>query len=95
MKYELVFSELSEADAAEAIAYYDLISPDLGDRFLSELLELYGQLEIHPQFFSFIIPGKQIRDVQLPSFPYLVVYEIIDTKVYVIAVRNRFRKPMF
>ena len=38
------FDPLAEAELAEAIAYYDGISPDLGDAFLEETTRVVEQL---------------------------------------------------
>jgi hypothetical protein len=73
MEYELLFSIRSQEETNAAIEYYDSVSPGLGDRFLVELLEIYQKLSVAPQFYSFISPVRKttIRDVKLPSFPYL------------------------
>jgi len=95
MEYELLFSARSQEEANIAIEYYDSINPELGNRFFIELLEIYQKLSITPQFYSFIssIRKTAVRDVKLPSFPYVVVYEIIENTVYVISILSSHRKP--
>lgn len=95
MVYELIFSARSEEETVHAIAYYDNINTKLGDRFFIELLEIYQQLSTTPQYFSFISAKRPtaIRDVKLTSFPYVVIYEIVETKVYIISVMNCRKKP--
>lgn len=80
-----------------AIDYYDHISPSLGERFFIELLETYQKLSANPQYYSFISASRDtnIRDVRLPSFPYVVIYEILDNAVYIISVMNCYWKPLF
>ena len=97
MAFELIFSDLSEAEAKNAMDYYDQINPSLGERFLIELLDTYHKLSVAPKYYSFIssIKSSKIRDVKIPSFPYVVLYEIIENTVYVISVMNSYQNPLF
>lgn len=76
MAFELVVSARAEEEATSAITYYDQINSRLGDRFFIELLTVYGQLTENPQYYSFISATRYttLRDVKLPSFPYVVIY---------------------
>ena len=93
----MIFSARSEEEANAAITYYDHINVQLGERFFIELLETYQKLSTAPQYYSFIssVRNTTIRDVKLASFPYVVIYEIIESSVYVISVMNCHRKPQF
>jgi len=95
MAYELAFSERAEEDAEIAIYYYYHINPDLGARFFTELLDTYKKLSIAPQYYSFISSRskRKFRDVKLPSFPYVVIFEIQGNIVNIISVLNTNRKP--
>jgi hypothetical protein len=97
MAYELVFSERSQEDTVAALDYYDEINPSLGERFFIELLETYQKLSLAPQHYSYISSTRKskIRDVKLPSFPYVVIYEVINNDVYIISVKNCYQKPLF
>ena len=96
MEFELIFSERAEEDAKVALYYYDHINPDLGMRFLGELLDTYKKLAATPQYYSFISSARNnnLRDVKLPSFPYVVIFEIQDKAVNIIAVMNTSQKPL-
>ncbi len=97
MVYDLIFSQRSQEDTNTAIDYYDQINPSLGERFFIELLEVYQKLSSAPQYYSFIssVRISKIRDVKLPSFPYVVIYEVQENKVYVIAIMNSHKRPLF
>ena len=97
MEYELIVSERSDEEARTAVEYYDQISPSLGERFFVELLEIYQKLAISPQFYSFISSTRasSVRDIKFPSFPYVVIFRVWDDKVYVISVRNSYKRPLF
>ncbi len=94
-KFNLHISDRAEEDVINATDYYDQINPDLGNRFLSELHETYDVLKANPQFYSYISsdPSNKFRDVKLKSFPYLVIYEIINNDVFITAVMHTNRKP--
>ena len=96
MSFKLNFSERSEEDAKLALYYYNQISPDLGKRFLNELIDTYKKLSVSPQYFSFISTSKKtnLRDVKLRSFPFVVIFEIQGNIVSVIAVLNTNKNPL-
>jgi hypothetical protein len=95
MEYSLHVSLRARNDIVNAIDYYDDISAELCNRFLAELSETYKKLTGHPQFYSLVSsnPKDQFRDIKLKSFPYVVIYEIYETKVIVIAMMNTSRNP--
>ena len=95
MVYELIFSARSEEETSAAINYYDHINPALSDRFFIELLETYQKLSVSPQHYSFIssVRNTSVRDVKLPSFPYVIIDQIQENNFYIISVMNCHRKP--
>jgi hypothetical protein len=95
MPYNLVIKEEAHKDAAEAYYYYETKVPGLGERFLNALKQRYFDLSVHPQHYSYINedPLKILRDVRLPKFPYVVVFEIAGEDVIVYAVYNAWKDP--
>jgi plasmid stabilization system protein ParE len=95
MAYDLVISIRAEQDTKHAIYYYDQINLKLGERFFIELLEAYQKISETPQYYSFISTNRKtkIRDIKLPSFPYVVIFRVVKSAVYVIAVKNTYLKP--
>ena len=96
MKFELIFSERIEEDAKVAIDYYYKINPELGSRFFDELLATYNKIETTPQHYSYITSPvrSKLRDLKLPSFPYVVIFEISGSVVYIVALMSTHRKPL-
>ena len=74
--FELVIASQANDDTIEVVDYYDQINPDLTDRFLSELGDVFNKLKINPHLYSLIREDKfnHIREVRLKSFPFLVIY---------------------
>ena len=97
MSYNLIVTAVAEDHILNACDYYETQQPGLSDRFLAELQSVYKKRSSNPQYYSYISthPGDQYRDVSLYKFPFVVIYEISDEDVIVIAVFNTHRKPMY
>ena len=95
MVYNLRISQQADVDTLNAIDYYDQISPLLGNRFIRELNEAYQKIKNNPEYYSYIStnPKDKFRDIKLPSFPYLVIFEIFQTEVIINTVLNTHKKP--
>ena len=85
------FDPLAEAELAEAIAYYDGISPDLGDAFLEETTRVVEQLLEFP--LSVPVWKGELRRRPLFRFPYSLVFVFENGVVYVVAVLHQTRGP--
>ena len=68
----------------KAYDWYEEQKQGLGEAFLKELDTCYRQLETHPQHYGKI--KKNVRQVAVKRFPFVVVYEIIKQEVVVFAV---------
>lgn len=77
--------------AKQAYEWYEGQSNGLGELFLSELDRCYKKLEAQPAFYRKL--KKNYRQMRLKRFPYVVVYEIMKTKVVVFAVFHTSRNP--
>jgi hypothetical protein len=94
MSYKLLVSIQAHADTINAIDYYDSINPNLGDRFLIELMEVYKKITYNPTNYSFIATQRKFRDVKLKIFPYVVIFEINGTDIIISAVLNTHKLPI-
>ena len=95
MAYNLRISLRAEIETIDATNYYDEISRELGNRFLSELGDTHQKITTNPQFYAYISsnPEDQFRDVKLKSFPYVIIFEVHDDSIIITAVLNTHRKP--
>jgi len=90
---ELIIHPKVADEMAEAAKWYRNIDPELCDRFLSEI---HGAIhEAHEMPLRFRIIEKTYRRVLCETFPYRVVFEIIDElqAVHVVAVIHQMRHP--
>ena len=81
----------AEADTLEAAAWYDEQQPGLGDRFLDELDEVVAGLSRDAMVFG--VRFRDVRRVNLPTFPYGVFYRVKGGVVEVLAVLHGARHP--
>ena len=76
----------------EAFQWYENEQSGLGLKFIQSFEQACQQLQQHPQHYTGI--NEHFRRIRLHPFPYLVVYEIAEQSVIIIAVRHAARKPL-
>lgn len=83
----------------EAAEWYDARSTGLGSRFVGAAREIFEQLESSPEQFSQLetlsTDPPIRRGAMVDGFPYIVVFELIDDDVFVIAVSHTSRRPNY
>jgi toxin ParE1/3/4 len=88
----------AELEAAEAAAWYDDRSADLGDEFLAELTDALGRIRLDPQSFSRLESYRgvhEIRRCQVKRFSYLIVFLCRPEETVVIAISHTRRRPLY
>ncbi len=96
MAFNLIIKEEAHNDTIDAYNYYENKSVGLGERFLAELEKRYLDLIKHPTHYSFINEDEHLifRDILIHHFPYVIVFEIIESNVVVYAVHNTYKNPI-
>ncbi len=94
MAYHLIITSVAEQNVADACVYYETQHEGLSERFLDELQMAFDKIVAHPLYYSFISPDHHFRDIKIIKFPFVVIYEIVENAVIVIAVFNTHRKPL-
>ncbi len=82
--YRIILKPETAKDIEHAYNWYEDQQNGLGDRFLETLKECYKKLEQYP--FSFSEMAKSIRQLKLKTFPYVIVFEVIQHEVVIYAV---------
>ncbi len=85
------FHELAKYDLDDAIEWYDLQLPGLGDRFKNALRQTVDKIGGHPFWFPHEEDG--IYKAYIPKFPYKVLYTIDAETINVWAIAHMHRKP--
>ena len=93
MMYQLKVSSIAYQETEDAYAYYEEQSRGLGERFLKSLEDSYLKLSQTPQFYSYIQYDKNIRDIKIKTFPFVIIFQIIENTVFVLRVFNTNRNP--
>lgn len=91
MKYSIEIKDSARKGAVEAFLYYEGQQSSLGDRFLDKMELLLNDVAKHPKLYS--EKYKQFRQVLIRPFPYLIIFEIIETSVVVHKVIYAKRNP--
>jgi len=84
MIWQVVSRPEAKNDVIEIAAWYDSRSEGLGDRFVDEFLALLDDLAINPLLHCRRHPRKNIRWRYPKSFPYRVIYEVIEQEKTVV-----------
>lgn len=77
--------------AQEAYDWYEEQQQGLGELFLKELQRCFDKIEDWPLLYAKI--KKDFRQIVLQTFPYVIVFEIIERDVIVYAVFHTSRSP--
>jgi len=91
MKYSLEVKDSAKKGATEAFLYYKEQQRGLGDRFLDKLELLLNEVPKHQKLYS--EKYKHFRQALVKPFPYLTIFEIIDTTIVVHKVIYARRNP--
>ncbi len=88
----------ARVELRSAALWYDERTPGLGDRFIAQVTAALIAIEEHPQLYP-IWPGlsasQQIHKAGLDRFPYLVAFQIQESRVLVLALAHASRRPLY
>lgn len=79
--WKIAFRSSAKNDIQEAVDYYDGVSSHAGDQFLKQLESAIHALGINPYFQ---VRYDNIRCIPLRKFPFMIHYQIDESKSIVI-----------
>ena len=91
MIYNLELHELAEEELWETVDYYDAHKDRLGKKFVRELQRIMQLTRSQPELFPKILGEK--RKAVLKRFPYLIIFEIVENTIFVLAIFHEKRNP--
>jgi hypothetical protein len=94
IKRTLFYTNHFEADFGKALAWYDKISPDIGDKFQIAFYNAEERLLQNPLAFSFL-KGTKYKRILFKNFPFKMVYKIDGNIIYVMALIHTARLNRF
>ncbi len=80
MQYELIMSAITFDETDNAFSFYEIQSPGLDERFLKSREDAYKKLSHSPQFYSYINSAKDLRDIKIDNFPFVIIFKIIKIR---------------
>ena len=72
------------SDLAAAVAHYDNISVELGNRFRSSVRDRIRVITERPDSYGCI--HEQLRAAMVEHFPYVVLFELLDDAVTILGI---------
>jgi hypothetical protein len=75
----------------EAFEWYEVQQAALGYEFISEVEEAYKKICSHPLNYGSV--SERFRRLKISRFPYLIIYEIEGSTIFINAVRHTHKKP--
>ena len=94
MTYNFSVTDEAQAEALIALNFYDDLSVKLGDRFLLDLDAVYKKISLHPLYYKYLTTRRKnkFRCTRLKSFPFLVIFHVLNNDVVVVSVLHTKRK---
>jgi plasmid stabilization system protein ParE len=89
--HQLIFKPRAIKMAKEAYEWYEERQLGLGELFLLELESCYDKIGAWPAAYAAI--KKDFRHIVLKTFPYVVIFKIIQDDVVIYAVFHTSRSP--
>lgn len=90
---DLTFHPEATEDIRMIAEKYGKISERVHERFWAELETVIQRVGEFPERHHFDL--SRFRRANLKKFPYHILFEITDSKVYIVAVRHDRRNPSF
>ncbi len=91
MAYNLELHEQAEQELWDAMDYYDEKRKQLGQEFAQELRAIMKTVWEHPARFPTV--KDNIRKAVVKKFPYIIIFEIQEDTVFVLAIFHTSRNP--
>ena len=91
---DVIYHKQIKKDLRTALSYYDAEGGrKLGDRFFGDVEAVAAKVIENPQAFHLATGG--LRRAALESFPYHLLYESDEQRVYFLVLRHDRRRPNF
>ena len=91
MKLPVVWIPEAEADLNEAVAWYDGIRPELGNRFALAVMDTIEAIAENP--LRFPVVHQERRRAGVRRFPYGIFFDVEDQRIVVVACFHGKRNP--
>ena len=91
MVYSILFDGTAREDIAIAFEWYEERQPKLGNGFLKDIDHALKVIVKNPMAFAFV--NEHHRHYPLKKFPFVILYEIDHSTIFIDAVFHTSRNP--
>ena len=91
MNYQVIVPESVYLELKETSSYYESKQKDLGLKFILNWETAMVHLKEAPLLYQ--KKHKGLRTIKINKFPYLLVFEIIENKIYIFRLTHSKRNP--
>jgi hypothetical protein len=91
MIYQVIVPESVYLELKETSLYYESKQKDLGLKFIVNWETAMEHLKESPLLYQ--KKHKRLRTIKINKFPYLLVFEIIENKIYIFRLTHAKRNP--
>ncbi len=88
---KIVFLENAQLELDDAIDYYNLERPGLGEEFLQEVLSSLDRVAQFPDAWHPL--SKNTRRCQTRRFSYGIIYSASENSILIVAISHLHRRP--
>lgn len=92
MSLEFLVRKRALDDMSEALEWYQDISKELGEKYLSSVEDRFEFLEQFPEAFQ--VRYNNVRMAPLNKFPFAIHYMIDESKIVILRVLHTKRNPV-
>ncbi|HEU0125620.1 type II toxin-antitoxin system RelE/ParE family toxin [Flavobacterium sp.] len=92
MVFKIKILPLAEKEIDESIEFYESRSKGLGKQFLTYLRSYLKVLKTNPELYA-VKKKPSYREMTLVKFPFVIIYEIIETEIIIYSVFHTSRNP--
>lgn len=88
---KILFDPLAVNELNDAVEYYNLCDPGLGDRFKDSVYQGIQKIMEYPGAWQH--QSERTRRFVLKTFPYKIIYSLEDDLLYILAIASSHREP--
>jgi hypothetical protein len=93
MSFQLALQSEAVINIQQAFEWYEAQKPGLGYEFIVEIEEEFEKICNHPLHYAAI--NVLFRHLEITRFPYLIVYEIENITIVVVAIKHAGKNSTF
>jgi hypothetical protein len=89
----VIYHPEAEEEMIATVSYYENQADGLGIKFLDDLDQTVEEIVKCPE--TWITLGENLKRHQFTHFPFAILYQIIDSKIRILAVMNLHKEPNY